>query len=107
VTAWILLVAAGLIEIVMAIALKYTDGWTRPWPGALGIAAGLASIVLLASALKTLPVGTAYAIWTGIGAVGVTLVGIAAFGESMSVIRLVCIALIFAGIAGLKMTAPG
>lgn len=106
-TAWALLLAAGLVEIVMAISLKYTEGWTRLWPGVLGVAAGLASIALLASALKTLPVGTAYAIWTGIGAIGVTLIDIVAFGESISPARLICIALIFAGIAGLKMSMPG
>ncbi len=103
--AWTLLVVAGLIEIVMALALalKYTDGWTRPGPTALGIGAALASIFLLSTALRHLPVGTAYAVWTGIGAIGVTLAGIVFLGESASPMRLLLIALIFAGIGGLKL----
>lgn len=100
--AWLLLLAAGLVEIVMAVALKAAAGWERPGAGALGIGAALASIVLLTSAMKTLPVGTAYAIWTGIGAIGVTLLGIVFFQESASPLRLACIGLIFLGIAGLK-----
>jgi quaternary ammonium compound-resistance protein SugE len=99
---WLLLFAAGIVEIVMAVALKYTDGWTRVAPSVLGIGAALASIFLLTSALKSLPVGTAYAIWTGIGALGVTVGGIVLFNESSSPIRLACIALIVVGIAGLK-----
>ncbi|MGO4302080.1 DMT family transporter [Cupriavidus sp. RAF12] len=101
--AWTLLIIAGLIEIVMALALKYTDGWTRPGPTALGIGAALASIFLLSSALRHLPVGTAYAVWTGIGAIGVTMAGIVFLGESASPLRLMLIALIFAGIGGLKL----
>ena len=101
--AWILLFAAGLVEIVMAIALKQSAGWTRFWPGAIGIGAALASIFLLTAALRTLPVGTAYAIWTGIGAIGVTVIGIVAFQESASAMRLLCIALIFVGIIGLRI----
>ena len=101
--AWTLLVVAGLIEIVMALALKHTDGWTRPVPTLLGIGAALASIYLLSAALRHLPVGTAYAVWTGIGAVGVTLVGILFLGESASPARLALIALIFVGIGGLKL----
>ncbi|SDB99816.1 quaternary ammonium compound-resistance protein SugE [Cupriavidus sp. YR651] len=101
--AWTLLIIAGLIEIVMALALKFTDGWTRPGPTALGIGAALASIFLLSSALRHLPVGTAYAVWTGIGAIGVTLAGIVFLGESASPLRLMLIALIFAGIGGLKL----
>ncbi|CAG9184653.1 Guanidinium exporter [Cupriavidus laharis] len=101
--AWTLLILAGLIEIVMALALKHTDGWTRPWPTTLGIGAALASIFLLSAALRELPVGTAYAVWTGIGAIGVTLVGIVFFGESAAPARLALIALIFVGIGGLKL----
>ncbi|SDO91847.1 quaternary ammonium compound-resistance protein SugE [Ralstonia sp. 25mfcol4.1] len=101
--AWTLLVVAGLIEIVMALALKHTDGWTRPVPTLLGIGAALASIYLLSAALRQLPVGTAYAVWTGIGAIGVTLVGILFLGESASPARLALIALIFVGIGGLKL----
>lgn len=101
--AWTLLVVAGLIEIVMALALKYTDGWTRPGPTLLGVGAALASIYLLSAALRQLPVGTAYAVWTGIGAIGVTLVGIVFLGESASPARLGLIALIFVGIGGLKL----
>lgn len=101
--AWTLLVVAGLIEIVMALALKHTDGWTRPVPTLLGIGAALASIYVLSAALRHLPVGTAYAVWTGIGAVGVTLVGILFLGESASPARLALIALIFVGIGGLKL----
>src|ERR1700712_861197 len=81
VMAWIYLLSASLVEIVMALLLKASDGWTRLLPGLLGLAAGGASVFLLTHALKTLPVGTAYAIWTGIGSVGVALIGILALGE--------------------------
>ncbi|RIX79847.1 DMT family transporter [Acidovorax cavernicola] len=101
--AWLLLLAAGLVEIVMALALKAAAGWERPGAVALGLGAALVSIVLLTAAMKTLPVGTAYAIWTGIGAIGVTLIGIVFFQESAAPLRLMCIALIFLGIAGLKL----
>lgn len=101
--AWLLLLAAGLVEIVMALALKAAAGWERPAAGALGLGAALASIVLLTAAMKTLPVGTTYAIWTGIGAIGVTLIGIFFFQESAAPLRLVCIGLIFLGIVGLKL----
>lgn len=80
--AWTLLIAAGMVEIAMAVALKYADGWTSLWPSAGAIAAALGSIVLLAHAVKSLPIATAYAVWTGIGAIGVSLVGIAFLGES-------------------------
>jgi quaternary ammonium compound-resistance protein SugE len=102
--AWLLLVSAGLVEIVMAAALKASDGWSRPWPGVLGVAAGLLSIALLTQALKSLPTGMAYAVWTGIGAVGVALLGMLAHGDAASPIRLACIGLIVAGIAGLRWT---
>ncbi len=101
--AWLLLLAAGLLEIVWAIALKYSEGFTRFWPSVIGIVTALASFILLTMALKSLPVGTAYAIWVGIGAVGVALVGIVAFNEIASVARLSLLALILVGIVGLKV----
>ena len=100
---WFLLLVAGAIEIVMAIALKYTDGWTKPLPSVVAILSALASIFLLAHTLKTLPMGTAYAIWTGVGAIGVTLYGIFVLGESIHFLRLLCIALITMGVIGLRM----
>ena len=101
--AWGALLVAGLLEIGWALGLKYTDGWTRLWPSVLTIATMVASMYLLAYAVRTLPVGTAYAIWTGIGSVGVALIGIWLFGESAAIARLACIGLIVAGIVGLKM----
>ncbi|HSE76842.1 MAG TPA: quaternary ammonium compound efflux SMR transporter SugE [Alphaproteobacteria bacterium] len=104
--AWVALFFAGLFEIVWAIGLKYTDGLTRLWPSLGTLLAMAASLFLLAWSLKTLPVGTAYAVWTGIGAVGTALLGIALFGESSALPRLACIALIVAGILGLKLMTP-
>jgi quaternary ammonium compound-resistance protein SugE len=101
--AWLLLVGAGLLEIVWAIALKHADGFTRPWPSAIGLAAAVVSFVMLSMALKTLPVGTAYAVWVGIGALGVALAGIIALGESASPVRLALLALILIGVVGLKV----
>ena len=101
--AWVVLLVAGLIEIVMAISLKFADGWTRFWPSAIGVTAGLASIVLLTFASRQLPVTTAYAVWTGIGAVGVTVIGMVTFGESTHPLRLVCIGFVFLGIIGLHL----
>lgn len=102
---WILLVLAGLFEVAWAIGLKYTEGFTRLWP-TVGTVAGMAiSFALLAHVLKTLPVGTAYAIWTGIGAVGTALVGIVLLGESASPARIACIGLIATGIVGLKVVS--
>lgn len=103
--AWIILVLAGLFEIGWAIGLKYTDGFTRPLPTALTVGAMVISIVLLGLAVKTLPLGTAYAVWTGIGTVGTVILGIVLFAEPATAIRLGCIALIIGGIAGLKLTA--
>ncbi|MDR2335744.1 MAG: QacE family quaternary ammonium compound efflux SMR transporter [Burkholderiaceae bacterium] len=100
---WILLLLAGLVEIGMAFALKAAAGWTRPVPALLGLGAAIVSIALLTAALRSLPIGTAYAIWTGIGAIGVTVVGIVVFQESASLLRLACIGMIFAGIIGLKL----
>jgi quaternary ammonium compound-resistance protein SugE len=101
--AWIALFVAGLFEIAWAIGLKYTEGFTRPWPSVGTLAAMAASVVLLAWAMKTLPVGTAYAVWTGIGAAGTVVLGIVLFGEAATVARLACVGLIVAGIAGLKL----
>ncbi len=102
---WGILVLAGLFEIVWAVGLKYTEGFTRLWPTAGTLLAMAVSFGLLAHALKTLPVGTAYAVWTGIGAVGTAIVGIVLLGESASPARLLCIAMIGAGIVGLKMVS--
>jgi quaternary ammonium compound-resistance protein SugE len=101
--AWTILLGAGLLEIVWAIALKYTGGFTRFWPSAIGIVAAVTSFVMLSSALKSLPVGTAYAVWVGIGALGVALAGIVALGESASPLRLAFLALILIGIIGLQV----
>ena len=103
--AWALLVVAGLLETGWAIGLKYTRGFTRPWPSVATAAAMVASIWLLARALRVLPVGTGYAVWTGIGTVGAAILGIVLLGESRSVARLVCLALIVAGIVGLRLTS--
>jgi quaternary ammonium compound-resistance protein SugE len=105
--AWFYLLAAGIAEIGWAIGLKYTEGFTRPLPTALTLLSMLVSILLLGLALKTLPLGTAYAVWTGIGTVGTVLAGMLLFGEPADALRLGCIALITAGIAGLKFLAPG
>ncbi len=101
--AWIVLAVAGVFEVAWAIGLKYTDGFTRFWPSVGTVAAMSVSIVLLAWAMKTLPVGTAYAVWTGIGAVGTVILGIALFGEAATLARLACVGLIVAGIVGLKV----
>ena len=102
-TAWLQLLVAGALEILMAAALKAADGWTRPVPGALGLAAALGSIFCLTFALKHLPIGLAYVIWTGIGAVGVTVLGILKFGDAPSLARLALMAMVVAGITGLKL----
>lgn len=104
--AWIMLAAAGLFEIVWAIGLKYADGFTKPLPSAITITAMVISMWLLAQAARDLPIGTAYAVWTGIGAVGAALLGIMLFQESANLMRLGCIALIVAGIVGLKLSTP-
>ena len=99
--AWLALFIAGLFEVGWALWLKYTDGFTRLWPSLA--TAMLLSFILLAQALKTLPLGTAYAVWTGIGTVGTALLGIALFGEPLQALRLVCILLIVIGIIGLRL----
>jgi quaternary ammonium compound-resistance protein SugE len=101
--AWIYLTVAGLFEIAWAIGLKYTDGFTRLLPSLWTVASMILSIVLLGLALRTLPVGTAYAVWTGIGVIGTAALGIYLFGEPATVARLLCIGLILAGIVGLKL----
>ncbi|MBA3319673.1 MAG: quaternary ammonium compound efflux SMR transporter SugE [Gemmatimonadales bacterium] len=104
--AWLLLVIAGLFEIVWAVGLKYSHGLTRPVPSAITIGAMAASMYLLARAVRTIPVGTGYAVWTGIGAVGTALVGIWLLGEPRSAARLLAIAAIVGGILGLKLATP-
>ncbi|WP_439925809.1 quaternary ammonium compound efflux SMR transporter SugE [Nitrobacter sp. JJSN] len=101
--AWFMLFVAGLMEIGWAVGLKYTEGFTRLVPSVLTLAAMAASLGLLGLVLKTLPIGTAYAVWTGIGAVGTAILGIVLFGDPATMARLACIALIVAGIAGLKL----
>lgn len=102
---WIALFAAGLFEIGWAVGLKFTDGFTRLWPSLATAASMAVSLGLLALALRTLPLGTAYAVWTGIGAVGTVIFGVAVLGETASPARLAFLAMIVAGIAGLKMTS--
>jgi quaternary ammonium compound-resistance protein SugE len=103
--AWIYLVIAGLLETVWAIGLKYTDGFTKLWPSVGTIAAMVASVFLLSLALRSLPIGTGYAIWTGIGTVGVVIIGILVFGESASWSRLLFLSMIVVGILGLKLVS--
>ncbi|PXX74419.1 quaternary ammonium compound-resistance protein SugE [Pseudomonas sp. LAMO17WK12:I10] len=102
---WIILFFAGLFEVGWAVGLKYTDGFSRPLPTALTIAAMAVSLGLLGLAMKELPLGTAYAIWTGVGAVGTVIAGIILFGESMALFRLASVALIITGLIGLKVSA--
>jgi len=104
--AWLLLIVAGLCEIVWAIGLKYAAGFTRFWPSVITVVAMLVSIVLLGYAMKSLPVGTSYAVWVGVGAVGTAVLGIMLLGESASPGRLASLALIVAGIVGLKLATP-
>jgi quaternary ammonium compound-resistance protein SugE len=104
--AWGVLLVAGLCEIGWAVGLKYTEGFSRLWPSVATVVAMVASVALLGLALKALPLGTAYAVWTGIGAVGTAILGIYLFNEPRDALRLVCIALIVAGIVGLKLVTP-
>ena len=103
---WVILFIAGLCEVGWAVGMKYTDGFSRLWPSVWTVAGMVASVVLLGWALKSLPLGTAYAVWTGIGAVGTALLGIYLFDEPGEIGRLVCMALIVAGIVGLKVLTP-
>ncbi|EMC0025516.1 quaternary ammonium compound efflux SMR transporter SugE [Enterobacter cloacae] len=102
---WIILIIAGLLEVVWAIGLKYTHGFTRLTPSVITVTAMIVSIVLLSWAMRSLPVGTAYAVWTGIGAVGAAITGILLLGESASLARIASLALIVCGIIGLKLSA--
>ena len=104
--AWVVLFVAGLLEIGWAVGLKYSEGFTRFWPAVGTVAALIASMALLGVALRTLPLGTAYGVWTGIGTVGTAVLGIIVFKEPATAMRLTCIALIVAGIVGLKLSAP-
>ena len=101
---WVILFFAGLFEVGWAVGLKYTDGFSRPLPTALTVATMAISLGLLGLAMKELPLGTAYAIWTGVGAVGTVIAGIILFGESMALFRLASVALIIAGLIGLKVS---
>jgi len=103
---WILLLLAGLLEVGWAIGLKYTEGFTKLWPSVGTIAAMIASLGLLGLAMKSLPVGTSYAVWVGVGAVGTALLGIVLLGEPATTGRLVSLGLIVAGIVGLKLASP-
>lgn len=103
---WIILFIAGLLEVGWAVGLKYTAGFTRPVATALTVAAMIGSVALLGIAVRTLPLGTAYAVWTGIGTVGTVIAGIVLFNEPATAMRLACMSLIVAGIAGLKLLTP-
>jgi quaternary ammonium compound-resistance protein SugE len=104
---WLILFLAGLAEIGWVIGLKYSGGFTRPWPSAITIVMIAISMWLLGEAARTLPIGTAYAVWTGIGALGAAIAGLLLFGESATAMRLSCIGLIVAGVVGLKLSTPG
>ncbi|MBL8891430.1 MAG: quaternary ammonium compound efflux SMR transporter SugE [Planctomycetaceae bacterium] len=104
---WTLLIVAGLFEVGWAIGLKYTEGFTRFWPSVATVVAIVISMSLLGLAVKTLPVGTAYAVWVGIGTVGTAVLGIFLLGETVTMLRLLSLSLIVAGIIGLKIATPG
>lgn len=104
--AWVCLFIAGVMEIVWAVGLKYTEGFTRFWPGVLTAAAMIVSLGLLGQALKTIPVGTGYAVWTGIGAAGTAVIGMVFLNEPAGAARVLCVAMIVCGIAGLKWFSP-
>lgn len=104
--AWVILALAGLFEVAWAIGLKYTEGFTRLWPTVGTVAAMIVSLGLLGIAMKSLPVGTAYAVWVGIGAVGTVVLGIVLFGEPANAARLISVGLIMAGLIGLKLATP-
>ncbi len=102
---WFILFIAGLFEVAWAIGIKYTEGWTRFWPAAFTVVAMIASFYLLSVALKHIPMGTAYAVWTGIGTIGTVVYGIIFFKEPADILRMVCILLIICGIVGLRILA--
>jgi quaternary ammonium compound-resistance protein SugE len=104
-TGWLAIFLAGLLEIAWALGLKYSDGLTRFWPSVAMVTSIVFSFALLSIALKSLPFGTAYALWTGIGAVGTMIIGMVAFGESTDVVRVTCLSLIIAGMVGLKLAS--
>ena len=104
--AWVFLFIAGLFEVAWAFGLKYTQGFTRLWPSVATIAAIIVSLTLLSQALKTIPIGTGYAVWTGIGVIGTALVGMLLLGEPRDAPRLFCLLLIISGIVGLKVLSP-
>jgi quaternary ammonium compound-resistance protein SugE len=106
-TAWVLLVVAGVLEVVWALGLKYSDGFTRPLPSVVVVVGAAASFWLLAIAMRVLPAGTAYAVWVGIGAAGTALLGMVLLGEPAGAARLACIVLIVAGVLGLKLLSGG
>ena len=101
--AWLYLIIAGLFECGWAIGLKYTDGFTKLWPSVLTVGAMVVSFWLLSLSVRSVPIGTAYAVWTGVGAVGVAILGIALFSEPKDIARILCIALIVAGVVGLQL----
>lgn len=101
--AWVMLTVAGLLEIAFALSLKSSEGFTRPIPSVLTVVAGVSSVVLLSLALRTLPVGSGYAVWTGIGAAGTAILGMVLLGDSATPARLTCIVLILAGVIGLRL----
>jgi quaternary ammonium compound-resistance protein SugE len=103
---WLILIVAGLFEIGWAVGLKYTEGFTRLWPTVATLISMIVSLALLGLALRNLPLGTAYAVWTGVGTVGTAILGMALFSESADVMRILCIGLIVAGIVGLKVLTP-
>jgi len=102
---WLILIVAGMFEVVWAVGLKYSDGFQRFWPSVFTVAAMLLSVFLLSMALRQLPLGTAYAVWTGIGAVGTAVMGMLLFNEPYELARIFCIALIVSGIIGLRLIA--
>jgi quaternary ammonium compound-resistance protein SugE len=102
---WFILFIAGLFEVVWAIGIKYTEGWTKLWPTVITVLAMIASFYLLSIALKQIPMGTAYAVWTGIGTIGTVIYGIVFFKEPMDILRIICIMLILSGIVGLRILA--
>lgn len=105
-SAWLALLGAGLLEVGWALGLKYSDGLTRFWPTAATVIAIVLSFTLMAMALRSLPFGTAYAVWTGIGAVGSIIIGMLLFSESVDPVRIICLTLIVAGMVGLKLNSP-
>ncbi|GAB7563045.1 quaternary ammonium compound efflux SMR transporter SugE [Methylobacillus methanolivorans] len=103
---WLILTIAGLLEVVWAVGLKYSEGFTRLWPSVGTVVAMVLSVVLLSIAMRSLPMGTAYAVWVGIGAVGTVIMGIFLFNEPTSAMRLISVAMIIIGIVGLKLATP-